>query len=241
MKDRPIVYLEPVEPATAWKSEPGDFVPWLMAPRNIRRLGNALGLELVPVGREVAVGKFRADLVCRDRRSGGAVVIEAQLGPSDHSHLGQLLTYAEWLDAEIVVWLGTRFHCEHRAAVGRINRSRDFDLRCFVVAMDLWKIDALRIAAQYTVLAAPPGWSGPAAGTPGHLPGAADRADRLPPDDSPIRTRRLSLGMTLKQLGQVAGLSPACIAHIETGRNIGTPKTRAAIAKALNMPPGALD
>ena len=49
--------------------------------------------------RETRIGRFRADLLCRDRATGGAVVIEAQLGPSDHSHLGQLLTYALRLPA----------------------------------------------------------------------------------------------------------------------------------------------
>ena len=239
MEDRPPGHLEPVEPSTVWKSEPGDFVPWLAMPENLNRLGDALGLDLVPVGREVPVGRFRADLVCRNRGTGGAVVIEAQLGPSDHSHLGQLLTYAEGLEADVVVWLGTRFHGEHRAAVGRLNRSGDLDLRWFVVAMDLWKIDASRTAAQFTVLAAPRDWPGPAAGTPDHRPAEAAAADHPPLGDSPIRTRRLSRGMSLKQLAKAAGISPACLGHIETARNIGKPKTRAAIAKALDMPPGA--
>ena len=80
MEDRPPGHLEPVEPSTVWKSEPGDFVPWLAMPENLNRLGDVLGLDLVPVGREVPVGRFRADLVCRNRGTGGAVVIEAHSG-----------------------------------------------------------------------------------------------------------------------------------------------------------------
>ena len=247
MEDRPVGHLDPVDPATVWKSEPGDFVPWLLQPDNLRRLGDALGLGLEPLAREAPVGRFRADIVCRDRHTDGAVVIEAQLGTSDHSHLGQLLTYAEGLEADVVVWLGTRFHDEHRAAVGRLNRSGDLALRWFVVAIDLWKIDASRTAAQFTVLAAPRDWPGPAAGTPGHRPAPAQAdaapagaADRPPLGGNPIRSRRLGRGLSLKQLAKVAGLSPACVAHIETGRNKGTPKTLAAIEYALNTPPGAL-
>ena len=67
-----------------------------------------------------------------------------------------------------------------------------------------------------------------------------DAANRAPLGDSPIRVRRLSRGRTLKQVAIAAGLSPACVAHIETGRNKGTPKTLAAIERALNMPIGAL-
>ena len=155
MEHRPFAHLDPVDPATVWNSEPGEFVPWLLAPDNLRRLGNALGLDLKPVAREAPVGRFRADLVCRDRRTHGAVVIEAQLNPSDHSHLGQLLTYAEGLGADVVVWLGTRFHDEHRAVLRRLNRSIDLDLRFFAVAIDLWTIDGSPTAPQFTVLAAP--------------------------------------------------------------------------------------
>lgn len=145
-----------------------------------------------------------------------------------------------------MVWLGTRFHDEHRAVLGRINRSGDFHLRCFAVAIDLWKIDGSPTAPQFTVLAAPRDWPGPAAGTPGHgLVAAqvdaapAEAADRALLGDNPIRIRRLSRGMTVKQLAKAAGLSPACVAHVETGRSPGTPKTLAAIAKALDTPPGA--
>ena len=247
MEHRPFGHLDSVDPAAVWNSEPGEFVPWLLAPDNLGRLGDALGLDLEPVAREAPVGRFRADVVCRDRRTQGAVVIEAQLNPSDHSHLGQLLTYAEGLGAHVVVWLGARFHDEHRAVLGRLNRSIDLDLRFFAVAIDLWRIGGSPTAPQFTVLAAPRDWPGPAAGTPGHRPAltdadaaAAEAEDRLPLGGNPLRVRRLSRGLTLKQVADAAGLSTACVAHIETGRNKGTPKTLAAIERALNMAPGAL-
>ena len=247
MENRPVGHLDPVDPATIWNSEPGDFVPWLLRPDNLRRLGDALGLDLEPVAREAPVGRFRADIVCRDRLSGCTAVIEAQLGPSDHSHLGQLLAYADGLEADVVVWLGTKFYDEHRSVLGRLNRSRDLGLRCFAVAIDLWQLDGPSAAAQFTVLAAPGDWSGPAAGTPGHRPvpaktgAAAAAASRLPPlDDHPIRMHRRARGLTLRQFAKLAGLSPAGVAHIETGRNIGRPKTLAAIEKALDLPPGEL-
>ena len=247
MEDRSLGYLDPVDPATVWRSEPGDFVPWLAAEENLRRLGDALRLDLEPLTLEALVGRFRADLVCRDRTAGGAVVIEAQLGPSDHSHLGQILTYARGLEAEFVVWLGTRFHEEHLSVLGWLNRSGDLDLRCFAVAVNLWKIDVSRTAPQFTVVAAPRDWPGPAAGTLGHrsveadpAAAAAAAANRPALDANPIRIRRLTRGMSLQRLADAAGLSLACVSNVETGRSRGAPKTLAAIAKALDMPPGTL-
>ena len=245
MEDRTFGHLDSVDPATVWNSEAIGFLPWLAAEENLRRLGDALGLDLVPLAREAPVGRFRADLVCRDRGTGSGVVIEAQLGPSDHSHLGQILTYAEGLGADVVVWLGTRFHGEHRAVLGRINRSSDLHLRCFAVAMDLWKIGASPTAPQFTVLAAPGDWPGPAAGTPGHglfpadtAAAPAEPANRVLLGDNPIRIRRLNRGMTMQQLADAAGLSLGCVSNVESGRSPGTPKTLGAIARALDAPPG---
>ena len=245
MERRSLGYLDPVDPTTVWQNEPGEFLPWLATEENLRRLGDALGLDLVPLAREAPVGRFRADLVCRDRTSGAGVVIEAQLAPSDHSHLGQLLTYAEGLGVDIVVWLGTRFHGEHHAVLGRINRSSDFHLRCFAVAIDLWKIGASPAAPQFTVLAAPHDWTGPAPGTPGHglfaahpLAAPVEPAGRALLGDNPVRIRRLNRGMTMKRLADAAGLSLGCVSNIESGKSPGTPKTLAAIARVLDAPPG---
>ena len=241
--DRPLGRLEHVDPATVWSSEAGDFVPWLAMTDNLGRLGDALGLDLEPLAREATVGRFRADLICRDRGTGALAVIEAQLGVSDHSHLGKLLTYAVGLGGGTAVWLATRFHAEHRAVLDRMNRSVGTAFSCFAVEMRLWKIDASRVAPLFTVLAGPRDRS-PPVGCPDDpddeslLPG--DGLDSLPLDENPIRVRRLSLGVAMKQLAEAAGISTAHLSHIETGRSWGSPATRAAIARALAMPAHAL-
>ena len=48
----------------------------------------------------------------------------------------------------------------------------------------------------------------------------------------------MARGLTAQQLADAAGLSRACVAHIETGRSPGKPKTLAAIARVLDAPPG---
>ena len=229
--------LERVDIATVWKSEPGEFVPWLAAPDNLRHLGNALLLDLEPVGRETAVGRFRADLLCRDRGSGAGVVIEAQLGPSDHTHLGQILTYATGLGARDLVWLAPRFQGEHRAVLDRLNRLGGADLRFFGVKMDLWKIGASCTAPQFTVLSGPADWFDSAGDAAGAGPVAPVAGNPGPFDESPIRARRRRSGLSVKQLAKAAGISPAYMSDIETGRRLGKPATRAAIARALDAAP----
>lgn len=226
-------YLERVDPATVWQSESSDFVPWLASEENIRRLGEALRLNLAGVAREAPVGKFRADLLCRDLDTGAVMVIEAQLGPSDHRHLGQVLTYALALRARAVVWLATRFHEEHRVVLDRLNRSGDINVGCFAVEMELWKVDASLAAPRFTVVVRPREWPFPAAEGRGDGVVAADAAQDRPPDESPLRVWRKRTGMTLRQLAKAAGISHTYLSHIEIGRCLGSPKARAAIARAL--------
>ena len=80
--------LESVDLRDCWETESGDFTPWLGRPENISLLGDAIGLELEVESNEQKVGSFFADIVCRDAAAGDPVLIENQLGVTDHSHLG---------------------------------------------------------------------------------------------------------------------------------------------------------
>ena len=244
MDDGPFGDLDPVDPATVWKSEPTEFIPWLASAKRLAHLSRALGLDLEPMAQEAPVGRFRADLVCRDRGSGTGVVIEAQLGPGDHSHLGQLLTYALGLSAGTVVWLTTRFHAEHRVALDGLNEMTDGKIRCFAVAMDLWRIGDSLAAPQFTVFAAPSDWPGAIAAPPGHRPPTANAPIapagapyRLPFDESPIKVRRNRRGLTQRELAEAAGIGAGYLAQIESGTRRGSPETLAAIERALDMWP----
>ena len=233
MDGRPLGYLEPVEFTSVWKSEAGDFLPWLAAPVNLRRLGNAVGLDLEPVARETRVGHFRADLLCRDRDSGSVAVIEAQLGPSDHRHLGQILTYACALRARTVIWLAARFHAEHRAVLDRLNETGAAGLGCFAVEMALWKIGASPTAPLFSVVAEPRELPFPVPRERDALAAGADAALPRSSGESPLRAWRKRTGLSMERLAAAAGISRSHLSHIETGRSAGTQETRAAIARVL--------
>ena len=61
-----------------WPNEANDFTPWLH--HNPEILGDVLGTELFPQDREVAVGRYSADLLFRDS-SDRVVVVENMFGP----------------------------------------------------------------------------------------------------------------------------------------------------------------
>ncbi len=113
--------LEQVDLREVWQNEAGQFTPWLAQVDNIALLADTLGLELEVEAQEKGVGPFRADIDCRDTSDGTLVLIENQLERTDHTHLGQLMTYAAGLDAVTIVWIAERFTDEHRAALDWLN------------------------------------------------------------------------------------------------------------------------
>ena len=71
--------LEKVELRDVWESESSDFTPWLAKDENIKVLGEEIGLDLEVEEVEKNVGKFRADILCKDISTDNWVLIENQL------------------------------------------------------------------------------------------------------------------------------------------------------------------
>lgn len=157
MTDLPeISRLEIVDVRDVWRHEAHVFTPWLAA--NLDRLSEVVGLQLELDDTEVSVGSFAADILARDARSGEMVLIENQLAGSDHSHLGQCLTYMSGLDAKVMIWVATRFHESHRSAVDWLNRNTTDDFAFFAVTVQAARIDQSPYAPLFEVVARPNTW-----------------------------------------------------------------------------------
>jgi hypothetical protein len=151
--------LSKIDLRSAWNSESNDFTPWLAELENLELLGNAIGLELEFEAREKYVGPFRADILCKDTGSGNWVLVENQLEQTDHSHLGQILTYAAGLQAVTVVWIAARFTDEHRAALDWLNAITDETINFFGLEIELWRIGNSAMAPKFNVISQLNGWS----------------------------------------------------------------------------------
>lgn len=150
--------LERVDLRKAWISESGDFTPWLAAKENLKLLGDTIGLDLELEATERFVGPFRADILCRESVSKGWVLIENQLEKTDHTHLGQLFTYAASLKANTIVWIAERFTDEHRAALDWLNDISGDQLSVFGLEVELWRIDDSAMAPKLNVVCKPNNW-----------------------------------------------------------------------------------
>lgn len=144
--------LERIDLRNAWLSESSSFTPWLAESANMKLLGDAIGIELEVEAQEKDVGPFRADILCKDTATGHWVLIENQLERTDHTHLGQLMTYAAGLDAVTIVWLAQRFTEEHRAALDWLNRVTDERINFFGLEIELWRIGDSPMAPKFNVV-----------------------------------------------------------------------------------------
>lgn len=151
--------LERVPLREAWPNEASNFTPWLAQESNLAQLGDAVGLQLELESTERLVGTFSADILAKDTATQQWVVIENQIAPTDHCHLGQLLTYAAGLDARVVIWIAEKFNEQHRAAVDFLNRATTDEFFFFAVQIELWRIGVSPFAPRFSVLAKPNNWS----------------------------------------------------------------------------------
>lgn len=151
--------IESVDLHAAWPDEARNFTPWLAEEDNLGLLGSALGLELELEAVEKQVGPFSADILAKVSGSEQWVLIENQIEVTDHSHLGQILTYAAGLDASIVVWIARAFREQHRAAIDYLNRITNEDRSFFCVQVELLRIGESAYAPSFTIVAKPNDWA----------------------------------------------------------------------------------
>lgn len=151
--------IERVELRNIWTSEAGAFTPWLAQPENLAILSEELDIELELEAQEKSVGPFRADILCKDIGRNSWVLIENQLERTDHTHLGQLLTYASGLEAVTIVWIAARFTEEHRSTLDWLNKITDESFRFFGVEVELWRIGASPVAPKFNIVSKPNDWS----------------------------------------------------------------------------------
>lgn len=141
------------------KKEATDFTPWLAQEENIQLLSETIGIELEVQSQEESVGPFSADILCKDTINDHFVLIENQLEKTDHTHLGQLMTYAAGLDAVTIIWIAQKFTEEHRAALDWLNRITDDTFTFFGIEIELYKIGDSSPAPMFNIVSKPNDWT----------------------------------------------------------------------------------
>ena len=147
--------IKEVDIRKVWAHEQYDFSKWLATEENIKELGDTLNLSLTDIETEKFVGTYRCDIICKDELTGKAVLIENQLEPTNHDHLGKIITYASGLDASVVVWIVGEARQEHASAIEWLNKHTDDDLAFFLVEVHAYTIGDSLPAPMFKIIEQP--------------------------------------------------------------------------------------
>lgn len=151
--------LEKVNLREIWKHEAHNFTQWLALEDNISLLLDEIGVTAENIITEDNAGKFNVDITADEVSTGKKIVIENQLEKTDHSHLGQLLTYASSFDACIIVWVVAEVREEHKRAIEWFNEHMNDEISFFLVRTEVYKIGNSEPAVKFNVVVEPNTWS----------------------------------------------------------------------------------
>jgi len=152
--------LKKIELRKAWNHEASDFTKWLAQEENLAELSNELGIDDIKVIQtEANAGNFKIDILAEEEQTSNKIIIENQLEKTDHSHLGQILTYASSQDARYIVWVAKEIREEHKQAIDWLNEHTDEDIGFFAVQIELWQIGDSKLAPKFNIISKPNEWA----------------------------------------------------------------------------------
>jgi len=164
--------LESQEVREYWEHEAQEFTPWIASEiraESVSELEDSLGLDLEIIEEEKSVGRYNVDILAEVVDDNRNVVIENQLNPSDHDHLGKSIAYASGVDADIIVWISPRFYDEHRDAIQWLNENSREGVDLFAIRLEIWKIGDSDPAVRLNPVAEPSEWKEKAKRSEGEL------------------------------------------------------------------------
>jgi len=136
-----------------WEKEDKDFTKWLE--ENIDYLNDVLDIDISILSREEKVGPFKVDLYGEDN-SGNKVIIENQLERTDHTHLGQIITYLTNLEANTAIWIASDPTEEHTKAIDWLNETTPDDISFYLIKLEAIRIGESSSAAPlFTIIKRP--------------------------------------------------------------------------------------
>lgn len=147
--------LKEIDIRNVWAHEQYDFSAWLATEENIKELGDTLNLSLSDIETEKFVGSYRCDILCKDELTGKTVLIENQLEPTNHDHLGKIITYASGLDASVVVWIVSSAKEEHASAIEWLNKHTTSDVDFFLIEVHAYTIGDSVPAPMFKIIEQP--------------------------------------------------------------------------------------
>ncbi len=126
--------------------------------QNIRLLGETIGIDIIASETESPIGNYRLDILAEESGTDRKIAIENQFGTTNHSHLGQLITYMAGSNADVVIWIAEDFRDEHITAINHLNQISSSETNFFGIKPRLIKIGDSKPALEFVIKAEPDTW-----------------------------------------------------------------------------------
>ncbi|MCR4428496.1 MAG: DUF4268 domain-containing protein [Caldiserica bacterium] len=157
--NKKLAKLTKVDLREVFENEATDFTPWLAQQENLDLLSEEIGIPIKLIQTEAKVGNFSLDILAQEEISGRKIIIENQLGNTNHDHLGKIITYASGVDAKIIIWIVRENREEHQKAIDWLNEHTDENISFFLIKMELWKIENSPPAPKFEIIVKPNEWA----------------------------------------------------------------------------------
>lgn len=133
-----------ISPKEVWNLEP-QFSKWFETLEGKEYLEEILGIKIASIETEKQVGKYRLDVYAIEEETGNAIIVENQYNTTDHSHLGQVITYAAGLSSnehpiKHIVWISEESREEAESAVKWLNDVTNSSLNFFLLKPRIYSI-----------------------------------------------------------------------------------------------------
>lgn len=136
------------------KSEVDGMSEWLSTEQGLEYISECTGIvDITNPQNEVNTGKYFADIIADS--PDGKVIIENQLGKSDHDHLGKLLTYSALKEGENIIWISGDYNIEHQRTFKWLNDVTDETVNFFFLKLSFIVIGDSKPAPHFELLAGP--------------------------------------------------------------------------------------
>ncbi len=139
-----------------WLHETTGFSSWLARPENLKLLSLTVGIDLKLIEREASRNsRLRVDLLAIDKETNDFVIIENQINKTDHSHLGQIVTYSALFNSKIIIWVVSDIREEHELAIEWLNNNTKEPVKLYLVRIEIIKINNSLPAPLFNVISKP--------------------------------------------------------------------------------------
>jgi len=151
--------IKKIDLRKAWNHEALDFTKWLAEDENLQLLSEEVQIDMHALQTEATVGRYNLDILAEEDNTGHKIIIENQLEPTNHDHLGKVITYASGVDAQTIIWIVKEVREEHIKAIDWLNEHLDEEINLFLIKMELWQIGDSDYAPKFQIISQPNDWA----------------------------------------------------------------------------------